>query len=461
MSGNYQISLFIFRRDLRLADNTSLLAALEQSSQVIPCFIFDPNQVTNKNAYKSDFCLQFMRESLLDLQAQLAARGAKLFLFYGEPLSVIKKIHQQTSFEAIFVNSDYTPFSKQRDSILRDFSKSHNIEFKQFDDLLLNPPKRILKKDGTPYTVFTPYYNNSLHYKVRPPKRNNYTNYYKKNIVNSISIDEANFLPFANNNVAVQGGREACKKQLQQIRTLRNYEIDRNFPSKDSTTKMSAYLKFTTCSIREIYHYINKHVHNADALIRELYWRDFFTTIAHHYPSVFERCFYKKFDRVRWQYDEAKFNRWKNGETGFPIVDAGMRELNQTGYMHNRCRLITASFLVKDLHIDWRLGEKYFAQHLVDYDPAVNNGNWQWVAGTGCDAQPYFRIFNPWLQQKKFDPECLYIKHWLPELRTVDCKVIHNWAQIQNYQDHHYPAPMLNHTTEAEIAKKMYSELMA
>lgn len=456
----YDKSLFIFRRDLRLVDNTALIAALKQSSQVIPCFIFDPIQVGNKNSYKSDLCMQFMYESLLDLQNQLADKDAKLFLFYGEIISVVKKIHQDVKFDALFVNRDYTPYSKKRDSLLQKFCQTHNISFCDHDDALLNPPKDILKKDGSPYTVFTAFYKKSSSYSVSKPQRNDHHNYFRKEILDSITLSQANFFPELNNNIASHGGREKCKQRLKTITRLNNYEIYRDYPSKENTTKLSAHLKFTTCSVREIYHYIRNQIKNSEAIIRQLYWRDFFTMIAYHFPYVFSRAFRAKFDSLNWVYNDQLFTKWKNGETGFPIVDAGMRELNQTGYIHNRLRLIVASFLTKDLHMDWRLGEKYFAQKLVDYDPAVNNGNWQWVASTGCDAQPYFRIFNPWLQQKKFDPQCIYIKKWLSELRQVDNKLIHNWYRLHHYIDYDYPEPILNHAIEAEKAKKIYQSVL-
>ncbi len=216
--------------------------------------------------------------------------------------------------------------------------------------------------------------------------------------------------------------------------------------------------KFGTVSIREVFHLVKKELSQNHPLIRQLYWRDFFTTIAWCYPHMFGHAFQRKFDQLPWNTSNADFKRWCAGMTGFPLVDAGMRQLNQTGFMHNRARLIVGSFLVKDLHIDWQWGEKYFAQHLIDYDPAVNNGNWQWIASTGCDHQPYFRIFNPWLQQKKFDPDCVYIKRWVPELRNKDPKIIHTWYN-QKHPANGYPVPMLDHAKESIVTKELYKKI--
>ncbi len=225
----------------------------------------------------------------------------------------------------------------------------------------------------------------------------------------------------------------------------------------DATSRLSAHLKFGTCSVREVYYAIVQQLSPEHPLLRQLYWRDFFTHIAFHYPHVFGKAFHPQYDNLVWDNNRGHFQRWAEGTTGFPIVDAGMRELNATGFMHNRVRMIVASFLTKDLHISWRWGERYFAQHLVDYDPAVNNGNWQWAASTGCDAQPYFRIFNPWLQQQKFDPDCQYIYRWIPELNGIPATIIHKW--YSKHVDAPYPAPMLDHARESQIAKERYKNL--
>jgi len=236
-----------------------------------------------------------------------------------------------------------------------------------------------------------------------------------------------------------------------------DYQQQRDYPALSAGSGLSAYLKFGCCSVREAYYAVIETLGSEHPLLRQLYWRDFFTHIGFHFPHVFGHAFHRKYDALAWQNNQDDFLRWTEGRTGFPIVDAGLRELNQTGGMHNRVRMIAASFLVKDLHISWRWGERYFAQHLIDYDPCVNNGNWQWAASTGCDAQPYFRIFNPWLQQKKFDVDCLYIKRWLPELRPFSATMIHQWHKKQVTCD--YPAPMLDHALRSRQAKALFQQI--
>jgi deoxyribodipyrimidine photo-lyase len=242
---------------------------------------------------------------------------------------------------------------------------------------------------------------------------------------------------------------------LKGIAVLKDYQVKRDIPSLDATSHLSSHHKFGTVSIREVYHAAVKHLGRDHTLVQELHWRDFFTHIAHHFPYVFGQSFDDRYEQLPWSQDQKRFKAWCDGLTGFPIVDAGMRQLNTTGFMHNRVRMITASFLVKDLHIDWKWGERYFASKLVDYDPAVNNGNWQWAASTGCDHQPYFRIFNPWLQQKRFDPECLYIKKWVEELKDVPVPVIHSWHEEHVWKGA-YLKPMVDHSKQAEAAKQMF-----
>ncbi len=256
-----------------------------------------------------------------------------------------------------------------------------------------------------------------------------------------------------------KGGRQEALKILKHLKEYRTYATTRDFPSLDKTTHLSPHLKFNTCSCREIYYAMKENLSAHSPLIRSLYWRDFFTSIAFYFPHVFGKPFHKKYESLSWSYDLKKFHLWCEGKTGFPIVDAGMRELKETGFMHNRVRMIAASFLVKDLHIDWLWGEKYFAKTLIDYDPAINNGNWQWVASTGCDAQPYFRIFNPWLQQKKFDPDCIYIKKWIPELEKLSSKEIHGWYLEKNHTEStDYFEPMLDHSVESKKALFKYKQ---
>lgn len=447
----YQKSLFLFRRDLRLEDNTGLIYALKHSETVIPAFIFTPEQI-ERNPYRSDHCLKFMIESLEDLVGQLAKKGSKLYLFSGKSEEILEKCIAKLHIDALVVNRDYTPYSIQRDKKLEKVCKVEKIAFHSFDDALLHPPEETVKSDGKPYSIFTPYFRNASKLEVVSPVPNRNSNYFKGQIPFAESRALlAKMLPEVD--CDFKGGRTEALKILKKLSGFKNYEKLRDFPEEDYTTHLSPYLKFTVCSPREVYS------HSNPALVRSLYWRDFFTGIGFFFPHVFKGCFHPKYDRLKWSNDKSAFKRWCEGKTGFPIVDAGMRQMNQTGFMHNRVRMIAASFLVKDLHINWQWGEKYFAQMLIDYDPAVNNGNWQWVASTGCDAQPYFRIFNPWNQQKKFDPECIYIKKWIPELSQLSPKIIHAWHEEKHHSEcPKYPEPMLQHEAEAKKALASYSK---
>lgn len=457
MAHRYQLSLFIFRRDLRLFDNTALIAALQNSAKVIPIFILDPRQLEN-NPYRSDRCVQFMLESLLDLQQQLAAKKAQLYVLSGQAENKIEQLLNKYPIEAVYFNRDYTSFSVKRDAAIAHICEQRAINSHAFDDNLLTTPSFFLKKDGTPYRIFTPFYEHAKQFLIPLPRANHYRNYYTK----SISIADTGqklkrILSKFNAQLIIQGGRTAALKKLKHLKVLTDYAKERDYPAAEATSGLSPYHKFNNCSIRESYYAIKKNIKNSEAMLRELYWRDFFTLIGYYFPNIFEGAFQSKYNQIAWENNLAKFKAWCEGKTGFPIVDAGMRELNQTGLMHNRLRLITASFLVKDLHIDWHWGEQYFAQQLIDYDPAVNNGNWQWIASTGTDAQPYFRIFNPWLQQRKFDPQCQYIKKWLPELQNLDHKLIHQWYKIADpFKTSHYPKPIIDHKTEVAKTKKIY-----
>ena len=457
MTKKFRCSLFVFRRDLRLEDNTGLIFALKSSEIVIPAFIFTPEQIDH-NSFRSDHCLKFMIECLNDLEKQLKDVGGKLYYFKGKPEDIVKKAISKLHVEALILNQDYTPYSRERDAKLAAVCESCNISFYSFHDALLLPPEETLKKDGKPYVIFTPYFQNATKHKVLLPKHVKNSNYFR----NSIDFSEDNsilskILPHQPLNNELIGGRKEALKILKQMASFEDYHKLKDFPAEKCTTHLSPYLKFTVCSPREVYHAICHNLNSHHALIRSLHWRDFFTSIAFFFPHVFKESFHSKFDKLKWSDNQELYQQWCEGLTGIPIVDAGMRELNATGFMHNRVRMITASFLVKDLHINWRWGEKYFAQTLIDYDPAVNNGNWQWIASSGCDAQPYFRIFNPWNQQKKFDPECVYIKKWVPELQDLSSKIIHAWYE----KKHHtkclkYPSPIVDHKKEAQKTLNLY-----
>jgi deoxyribodipyrimidine photo-lyase len=462
MNKKHTLSLFIFRRDLRLDDNSALLAALESSKLVIPCFIFDPEQCSSKNPYFSANAVQFMVKSLQELEALMSAKNGRLYSFFGNTEKVVAQLLEWLPIQAIFLNRDYTPFSRQRDKNLAELSAEKNRDFYYFDDYLLHPPEEVIKADSSPYTVFTPYYKKSLDYVIQPPLINHHPNYYTQEIsLPQIDISremtaKGKLVTHINPAIKVSGGRKEGLKHLKQTIDLKEYQKTRDFPA-EQTSLLSAHHKFGTISIRESYQGIADILGRSHPLLRQLYWRDFFTQIAYYFPHVFGESFHKEYDQIDWGYSPEKFQRWAAGVTGFPIVDAGMRELNTTGYMHNRVRMIVASFLVKDLHLDWRLGEQYFAQKLIDYDPSVNNGNWQWSASTGCDAQPYFRIFNPWLQQKKFDPECFYIRKWVPELQTWSAQMIHQWEN-KSQRESSYPRPMLNHQEESKKSLLLFKK---
>lgn len=450
-------ALFIFRRDLRLEDNNGLNFALDEAEKVIACFIFTPEQI-EQNPYRGNRSLQFMIESLEELGEELKKRGGRLYLFYGNPENIVEKCIEKLDVQGVIVNRDYTPYSIARDQNIEKVCSKRNVPFYSFEDALLHEPQETLKSDEKPYTVFTPFYKNAIQKKVlevNPSKRSHFES-------DSISFaqDEAIYEKILPKRLSQpKGGRIEAIKILSHINKYSRYTEERDFPAIPGTTHLSAHLKFTTCSVREVYHAIKKAFGVNDPLIRSLYWRDFFTLIGFYFPHVFGHAFHNKYEEISWNHDTTKFALWCQGRTGFPIVDAGMRELNETGYMHNRVRMIVASFLVKDMHIHWLWGEKYFAQTLIDYDPAVNNGNWQWAASTGCDAQPYFRIFNPWLQQTKFDPDCIYIKQWVPEVRSLPPKQIHLWYLEKNRQGTtDYIDPILEHAIESKKAIEYFTK---
>lgn len=461
MVKKYDTSLFLFHKDLRVADNTGLLAALTLSKKVMTVFIVDPHQVADSNPYKSDNAIQFMLESLHDLEKQLHEYKGCLTILYGNTHTVLKKLFSTYSIDAFFCNADYTPFARKRDELIKELCDVKGIEFLSYHDALLNDPSTVLKKDHKPYTKFTPFYKKALTFTVPVVNHHIEQNFCTKKVDDALSHAELNKKIMIKNNPSLfaHGGRAEALRIVRATKKIISYKKTHDFPA-ESTTGLSAHIKFGTVSIREVFAYFKEHRDDHELLNRQLYWHDFFVTIAYYFPYVFGQAFYKKYNHVHWKNDEKKFNAWCGGKTGFPIVDAGMRQLNTTGYMHNRVRMVVASFLTKDLHIDWRLGERYFAQKLVDYDPAVNNGNWQWAASTGCDAQPYFRIFNPWLQQEKFDPGCVYIKQWVPELAVLTPKQIHGWHKDSSPLIKGYPRPIVDHATQAAYAKKMYQSLL-
>ena len=457
----YKKSLFIFRRDLRLEDNTGLITACKNSGKVIPCFILDERFLNKSSKKYSKFRIKFLHDCLIDLDEQLRENKSHLYVFRGSPIDIIKNLENQIGMDAIFVNTDYTGFSKKRDGEIKRLCEKLSIKLTSTEDLLLHEVDKIKKKNGTAYKVFTAFKNKAKEYPIRKPQSFKFQNFENKKIKYELSEKELKKL-LVNHDIrdVARGGRKKALDLLENVSNLKNYENERNFPFMNGTSGLSAHNKFGTCSIREVHEKIVKEFGSSHELITEIYWRDFFTYIMHHFPESASQEFDKRFKKIPWNQDKSSFSKWCNGKTGFPIVDAGMRELNSKGHMHNRVRMIAASFLTKDLHIDWRWGEEYFASKLIDYDPSVNIGNWQWAASTGCDAQPWFRIFNPWSQQEKFDSDCKYIKKWVKELKNAEPREIHS-TKAPSQRIPAYPLPIVNHREESERTKFIFKKLSA
>lgn len=458
----FESGLFIFRRDLRIQDNIGLNTAAEQCKQVYPIFIFTPEQITDKNKFKSDNAIQFMIESLDDLQSNIRKHGGRLNTFYGDNDTIIKNLINKWNIDAVFFNTDITPYAKKRDISINKLCNKMNINCITCQDYYLYEPNAVTTGSGEYYTKFTPYYNKVLHIKVTVPKYARQFHFAKINKDDgNITIPDA-YIKFIdpNPNILVNAGRENGLKILNNLNKFKSYGNTRNNLDKD-TTQLSAYLKFGNVSVREAYEKMKTVLGINSELLKQIIWREFYAQLLYHNPHVLGNPLKEKYDDIKWDKNIKNLNAWKNGMTGFPIVDAGMREMNKTGYMHNRARLITASFLIKTLLINWEDGEKYFSQHLTDYDPASNNGNWQWVASTGADSQPYFRIFNPWSQSNKHDPNAEYIKKWIPELQDVPPKSIHQWnTDCEMFKDIKYPKPIVSYEAKREEALKMYKKVV-
>jgi deoxyribodipyrimidine photo-lyase len=414
----YTRSLFIFRRDLRLEDNTALIRALASSREVAAAFIFDPRQC-EPHDYFSPHAFQFLQESLDALASDIKKYGGILYRFYGQADEVVKELLDVEKFDAVFINKDYTPFSRRRDTAIKKACQKRGVAFEEHDDALLCAPGSVMKQAGGPYAVFTPFYKKASLQEVSLREHNIAKNFIHRPVKSSFLLKPGQLNEVFDPHLAIHGGRLQALKLFEKLSGLGDYARERDIPALDATSHLSAHLKFGTVSPREVFYAVRSSLGERHPILQQLYWRDFFYHVGYYYPHVFKGCFYEEYDAIPWQNDKKLFTLWCEGRTGVPIVDAGMRELNITGFMQNRVRMIAASYLIKDLHIDWRWGEKYFASKLVDYDPLVNNGNWQWVASTGCDHQPYFRIFNPWLQHKRFDPDCTYVRKWVLELENV------------------------------------------
>ena len=448
-------TLFIFRRDLRLQDNLGLQRALDESSQVIPIFFLDPRQ-RDAHPYRSEPGRRFIHQSLIHLNSALGALESRLLFRQGHPEDLLPELLKDWHVDQVIFNRDYTPFARRRDEAVVRAAKTAGAEVTILDDALLNPPEAAVKGNGEPYTVFTPFYKNASALPVLPPRRLEHSSRMVKQGDDPISqkLLEEELIPQSRGDLLAHPGDAAVI--LEALSRQANYAENRDLLAEDATTHLSVFLKFGLLSIRQVYQALATAFDPDHALIRQLYWRDFYSHIAWFFPHVFGHAFKRQYEGVDWDDNPRRFEAWCQGSTGFPIVDAGMRELNATGFMHNRARMITASFLVKDLHLDWRLGEAYFATRLLDYDPALNNGNWQWAASTGCDAQPYFRIFNPWRQQQRFDPQALYIKRWVPELQPYTAVEIHKHETLPLPG---YPSPIVQHRQQADMAKAMFKNI--
>lgn len=451
--------LFIFRRDLRIIDNKGLLEAMSNCKHVYTVFIFTPEQVTSANKFKSDNAVQFMIESLQDLASEISKKGGHLYTFYGKNDAIIKQLVTTLDINAIFFNTDYSPYAIKRDQSIANLAEKMGVQLFTGNDYYLLEPGTVLNGSGQTYQKFTPFYNVAHKKHVDPPSSKQATNLAKttKQLSNILSLDSA-FKRFTveNLDIMVKGGRQEAIVMLKKaMKTQHHYSKTHN-DLNTGTTGLSAAIKFGCLSIREMYKAFSG---NTD-LIRQLWWRDFYANILFAFPQVLGHALKPKYGNIQWHHNSNWFKCWTKGITGFPVVDAGMRQLNTTGYMHNRARLIVASFLVKTLLISWAHGEQYFAKMLTDYDPASNNGNWQWISGSGADSQPYFRIFSPKEQNKNFDPDCEYIKQWIPELKDVPVKDIINWdTEYGKYKDVKYAKPICDFAKQKEIALKMYESV--
>jgi len=443
------IAIFIFRRDLRIFDNTSLYTLKEKYSnhKILPIFIFNKKQIDQKiNKYYSANSVQFLFESLEELPFLN-------FYYTDNDISVLNELIKKfNNINVIAFNKDYTPFAINRDNEIKKWCNSNNITLISEEDYTLHKIGTIMKDNNKPYLKYTPFYKKAL--LKKPSAINSNIKYNFINDKNKKTLDDFKFLrPITNPNIKVNGGRNKANEILSKIKNnvFNNYSLEREYPFLDKTTKLSAYIKFGCISIREVYYLLPiKH-----QIIRELIWRDFYAYISFYFPHIYGKSYNKKYENIKWNSSNLLFEKWKDGLTGFPLVDAAMNQLNKTGWMHNRCRMIVASFLTKNLLIDWRKGEQYFASKLVDYDPSSNNGGWQWCASTGTDSQPYFRIFSPSAQLLKYDKECLYIKEWISELKDVDNKIILNWEKNNNYPNINYPKPII----DFKISSKKFIEI--
>jgi deoxyribodipyrimidine photo-lyase len=428
-----KVNIIWFRRDLRLTDNAALYHALKSNQPVLPIFIFDRN-ILDQLDDKADRRVEFIHAALEEMQAQLVKLGSSLEVYYGFPENVYKDLLDKYQIEKVFTNHDYEPYALERETTIENLLKENGVSLHTFKDQVIFEKDEVTKDDGKPYTVFTPYSRKwktrLTEFYLKPfPTEKYFSNFYQQNKTAIPSLETMGFQKV---------DKPFPSKQLQD-EIIKHYAEKRNFPSlENGTSKMGVHLRFGTVSIRAL---AKRALALNETYLNELIWRDFYHMILWHFPQVGKgKSFKPAYEMIDWRNNENEFQQWCDGMTGYPIVDAGMRELNATGFMHNRVRMITASVLTKHLLIDWRWGEAYFAQKLLDFDLAANNGGWQWASSSGCDAAPYFRVFNPALQTEKFDKDLQYIKKWVPE-----------------FQEFSYPKPIVQH----ELARKRVLEVYA
>ena len=424
------IAIFWFRRDLRLKDNRGLHRALSSGYKVLPLFIFDENILSKLE--RDDARLTFLTERVASVHEELRKANSGLVTFYGTPLEIFTRFISRHKIASVFTNSDYEPLATKRDSEIGELLKSNGIGFNTYHDQLILEPGSVLKPDNRPYTVFTPFSKRWKDHLTSGMIEEELSSELSGNFVR---IDNPTF-PLSLSQLGFIKSNQTVQPFKLDNDTVRNYASRRDFPELDGTTNLGPHLRFGTISIREVFRITGG---LSPIFTSELIWREFFMHILFHFPNVVENSFKPEYDRIEWANNEEHFNLWCEGMTGYPFVDAGMRELKATGSMHNRVRMVTASFLVKHLLCDWRWGEAWFASKLHDFELSSNNGNWQWAAGTGCDAAPYFRIFSPDAQQQRFDRQFTYIKKWVPEFGSND-----------------YPTPIVNHPEARERALRTY-----
>lgn len=423
-------TLFWFKRDLRVQDNAGLYHALKENKEVLPIFIFDTN-ILNELDDKSDKRVEFIHQSLSLIKTQLEEIGSSLLVLHGDPVAIYKKLNPM----AVYTNRDYEPYARKRDEEVGEILTEKGSALKTFKDHVIFEKNEVLKDDGKPYTIFTPYSRkwklklNKFFLKSYPTEMY-FTSFKKVKPLCMLSLQDIGF---------ERTGSLFPERIIKQS-IIEHYHKQRNFPAIQGTSRLSVHLRFGTISIRKLAQVALK---KNETWLNELIWRDFYHMILWHFPHVETKAFKPAYDQIEWRNDPNEFQAWCEGKTGYPIVDAGMRELNTTGFMHNRVRMIVASFLTKHLLIDWRWGEAYFAKKLLDFDLAANNGGWQWAASSGCDAAPYFRVFNPQLQTEKFDPKLEYIKKWIAEFGTDK-----------------YPKPIVDHKFARDRVLKVYKEAL-